>query len=50
VVAKARERLALNKKQVSNSFAALEDFNADIDINNAWETIKGISKSQPNRV
>jgi hypothetical protein len=66
VVAKVRERLAVNKQrsqrsdmerlnlkklndvegkeqfcvEVSNRFAALEDFDAEVEINNAWETIR----------
>jgi hypothetical protein len=67
VVAKVRERLAVNKQRshrfhverfnfkklnkvegkeqfhvdVSNRFAALEDFDAEVEINSAWETIRG---------
>jgi hypothetical protein len=66
VVAKVRERLAVNKQrsqrfhmerfnlkklkelegkdqfcvEVSNRFAALEDLDAEVDINSAWETIR----------
>jgi hypothetical protein len=65
VVAKFRERLAVNKKsnifrmerfilkklnevegkeqyrvEVSNRFAALEDLDAEVEINSAWETIR----------
>jgi hypothetical protein len=66
VVAKVRERLALNKQrlhrshiemlnlkqlkevegkqkyraEVSNRFAALEDLDADVEINSAWEMIR----------
>jgi hypothetical protein len=66
VVAKVRERLAVNKQrsqrllverfnlkklnevegkeqfrvQVSNRFAALEDLDAEVEINSAWETIR----------
>jgi hypothetical protein len=66
VVAKVRERLAVNKRilhtllmerlnlkklnevkgkeqycvEVSNRFAALEDLDAEVDINSAWETIR----------
>jgi hypothetical protein len=35
--------------EVSNRIAALEDLNAEVEINNAWET-KRISKCQPKRV
>jgi hypothetical protein len=67
VVAKVRERLAVNKQrsqrfdmerfnlkklnevegkeqfhvEVSNRFAALEDLDTEVEINSAWETIKG---------
>jgi hypothetical protein len=67
VVAKVRERLAVNKQrsyrfhmemfnlnevegkeqyrvEVSNRFAALEDLDAEVEINNAWETIREIIK------
>jgi hypothetical protein len=66
VVAKVRERLAVNKQrsqrfhmerfnleklnkvegkeqfriEVSNSFAALEDLDAEVEINSTWETIR----------
>jgi hypothetical protein len=66
VVAKVRERLAVNKQrshrflmerfnlkklnqvegkgqfhvEVSNRFAALEDLDAEVKINSAWETIR----------
>jgi hypothetical protein len=66
VVAKVRERLAVNKQrahrfhmerfnlkllnkvegkeqycvEVSNRFAALEDLDAEVEINSAWETIR----------
>jgi hypothetical protein len=61
VVAKVRERLAVNKQrshrfnmerfnlkklneqyrvEVSNRFAALEDLDAEVDINSAWETVR----------
>jgi hypothetical protein len=66
VVAKVRERLAVNKKrlyrfdmerfnlkklhevggteqfcvEVSNKFAALENLDAEVEINSAWETIR----------
>jgi hypothetical protein len=66
VVAKVRERLAVNKQrslsfhterfnlkklndvegkeqfhvEVSNRFAALEDLDAEVEINGAWETIR----------
>jgi hypothetical protein len=66
VVAKVRERLAVNKQrsqrfdmerfnlkklndvggkeqfrvEVSNRFAALEDLDTEVEINNAWETIR----------
>jgi hypothetical protein len=66
VVAKVRERLAVNKQrsqrfdkerfnlkklndvegkeqflvEVSNRFAALEDLDAEVDINSAWEMIR----------
>jgi hypothetical protein len=68
VVAKVRERLAVNKQrshrfqmerfnlrklnevqgkeqfcvEVSNRFAALEDLDAEVEINSAWETIGNI--------
>jgi hypothetical protein len=29
--------------EVTNSFAALEDLDTEVDINNAWETIRRIS-------
>jgi hypothetical protein len=47
VVAKVRERLAVNKQrsqrfyvEVSNRFAALEDLDTELEINSAWETIR----------
>jgi hypothetical protein len=33
------------KHKISNMFAALEYLNDNEDINRAWETLKGISKS-----
>jgi hypothetical protein len=35
--------------EISNRFAALENLDADVDINAAWETER-ISKLQPKRV
>jgi hypothetical protein len=35
--------------EVSNRFSALEDLDAEVEINSAWET-KRISKCQPKRV
>jgi hypothetical protein len=36
--------------QVSNRFAALEDLDAGVEINHAWETIRVNKQFQPNRV
>jgi hypothetical protein len=75
VVAKVRERLAVNKQRLrglhverfdletlnkvedkvqyhveaSDRFAAFEDWQAAVDFNSAWETIR-ISKFQPERI
>jgi hypothetical protein len=37
------------RTEISNRFAALENLDAEVDINRAWETIR-ISKFQPKRV
>jgi hypothetical protein len=39
----------LYRVEASNRFAALEDLDAEVDINSAWETIRDIT-SQPKRV
>jgi hypothetical protein len=36
--------------EVSNRFAALEDLDAEVEINSAWETIRENTKLQPKRV
>jgi hypothetical protein len=36
--------------EVSNRFAALEDLDAEVEINTILETIKKISKCEPKRV
>jgi hypothetical protein len=36
--------------EISNKFAALEDLDAEVEINSAWETIRENIKSQPKRV
>jgi hypothetical protein len=36
--------------EVSNMFAVLEDLDAEVDINSAWETIRENYKFQPKRV
>jgi hypothetical protein len=36
--------------EISNRFAALEDLDAEVEINSAWETIRENINIQPNRV
>jgi hypothetical protein len=36
--------------EVSNRFAALEELDAEVEINSAWETIRENKKFQPKRV
>jgi hypothetical protein len=36
--------------EISNRFTALENFDVEIDIKTAWETLERISKFQPERV
>jgi hypothetical protein len=36
--------------EVSNRFAALEDLEAEVEINSAWEMIRENTKFQPKRV
>jgi hypothetical protein len=36
--------------EVSNRFAALEDFDTDVEINSAWEMISESIKISPKRV
>jgi hypothetical protein len=38
--AEGRRRYKLYRVEVSNRFAALEDLGTEVDINNAWETIR----------
>jgi hypothetical protein len=44
------DHIVIDRLEVSNRFAALEDLDAEVDINSAWKMIREDIKFQPKRV